>query len=199
MGGAAMEEEAVQTKGSGLHASLNWITKTYGAAAHDRVVASLPPEQRQLLRLVLPSSWYPISLASTLHEAIAEQLGGGDRASIERTFKDMSRFVAEENLSTLYRAMLILMTPERLFETLPRLWNTYFKGIEVQNVRTPNAKRGICTVTGLGHLMPYIGPSACGWLELAFSKVGGHLKVQEQNWNRGRERGNPLVFDFDWS
>jgi hypothetical protein len=192
--------EAVQTKGSGLRSALAWFAIKEGEKAKEQLVATLPPEHRaHLSRAVLPSMWYPASLVGSMQQAMASHLGTRDRQVIDRYFREMTRHVAEDNLSTFYKALLVLMTPDRMFDILPQLWGMYYKGIEVSIARVPNAKRGTCTVRGLGKLVPFMGPIACGWLELAWSKVGGKLRATEQGWQNGFDRIDPLVFDLDWS
>src|SRR5262245_2712471 len=141
-----MESEAVLVKGAGIGAGLQWFTRKYGEVARRQLIEMLPKEERDMLRTILPSSWYPVSLLSNINECIARYSDVTTRPAQEKLFKELNRWVAEENLSTLYRALLILMTPDRLFEILPRLWSTYFKGVEVEVHRTPNAPRGTCTV-----------------------------------------------------
>jgi hypothetical protein len=136
---------------------------------------------------------------ASLYEALPAFAPGRDKATLERFFRDMNRYVAENNLSTFYKAMLILMTPDRLFDILPRLWTTYFQGVEVTVTRGPGAKRGTCRVHGVGHLIPGLAPGAVGWLELAFGKVGGRLSSYEEGWRSGKDRVDPLVFHLDWS
>jgi hypothetical protein len=185
-------------KGAGIRSGLEWLEKTYGRPALDKMIASLPGELRDAARAPLASSWYPIGLLAGIYTALPTFTPARDRVALERVAKDLNRYVAEANLSTLYRALLVLMTPERLFSTLPRMWSLYFKGIEAQIVRDPDGSRGTCRVHGLGQV-PYLAPGAIGWLELAFKKVGGNLQAHEEGWAKGRDRGDPLVFHLDWS
>jgi hypothetical protein len=143
--------------------------------------------------------WYPLSVATNIYTALPELGGCRDRADIERLFKRLSGYIAEDNLSTIYRALLLIMRPNGIFDLLPRLWRTYFRGIEVTTARDGKEPRGTCTVYNLGHRVPYLGVASCGWMEFAWQKVGGRLKVSEENWQRGRDRGDPMIHHFDWS
>src|SRR5689334_565927 len=101
------------------------------------MIAGLPAEHREAARAPLPSSWYPVALLGHVYGVLPSLAPAKDRPTMERVVKDMNRYVADANLGTFYRALLILMTPDRLFETLPRMWSLYFKGIDVAITREP--------------------------------------------------------------
>jgi hypothetical protein len=189
--------EPVQIKGAGIRAALEWFRSRHGEAAYEQLLNGLSGDQRMLVRSMLPSLWYPSSLLVQLYQVLASQVTSG-RDSAGKFFWELNRNVAEQNLSTVYRAMLFVMSPDRLFDMLPRMWSMYFRGIKVENARDPKARRGTCRVSGIGHI-PYMAPGACGWLELAFSKVGSKLTSHEENWMRGQDRGEPLVYRLEWT
>lgn len=189
--------EPVQIKGAGVRAGLEWFRKRHGETAYAQLLDRLPVDQRHLVRSMLPSTWYPTSLLVQIYLGLASQMTT-DRESAGQFFRELNRNVAEQNLSTVYRAMLFVMSADRLFEMLPRMWSTYFRGVGVEITRDPNARRGTCRVRGVGHI-PYMAPAACGWLELAFSKVGSKLTSQEDNWMRGQDRADPLVYRLEWA
>jgi hypothetical protein len=192
-----MGSDGVQIKGAGLRTGLRWISKHYGEPAVEQLIEMFPAELRESARRILPSSWYPIVLLENVYNGLPKVTGRKDRAAIEQLLKELNAWVAEENLTTFYRALLLVMTPDRLFEMFPRLFDTYFRGIQVNTSREAG-NRGICTVHGLG-TVPYVVPGIIGWLEFAYRKAGGSAKIIEESWRRGIDRASPLVFHIDWA
>jgi hypothetical protein len=192
-----MTSKGVRVKGAGVRAFLQWVSKNFGEPGVEQLIDTLPDELREPARRSLPSSWYPIVVMECLYKGIPKIAGCRDRAAIEHTLKTVSAWVAEENLSSFYKALLLIMTPDRLFEIMPRLFTTYFNGIGVTTHREAG-KRGTCTVYGLG-TVPFAAPGVIGWLEFAYRKVGGTVKITEVGWERGLDRSNPLVFQIDWT
>jgi hypothetical protein len=187
----------VQIKGSGIGTGLRWIAKNFGDVTVTKLIDALPAELREPARRILPSSWYPIALLEGLYWELPRLTGRGDRAAKAELIKALNAHVAEENLTTFYKALLLVMTSSRLFDMLPRLFGTYFKGIEV-TIQRESPKKGTCKVHGLG-TVPYMAPAAIGWLTFAYRKVGSTAKITEENWDRGADKGNPLVFHLEWT
>jgi hypothetical protein len=190
-------ESGVYVKGAGLRTALEWVSKNHGNATVEQLINMMPPELRGSARKMLPSSWYPLVMLDSVYQGLPKVVGCRDRVAIEQLFMKLNAWIAEENLSTFYKALLMIMTPERLFAMVPRLFATYFKGIEV-STQPDGDKRGTCMVRGLGST-PYLAPGVFGWLDLAYRKVGGKVVVSEESWQRGIDRANPLVFHLDWS
>jgi hypothetical protein len=188
----------VEVKGAGVRSGLLWIAKNYGEQARDQLIAQLPAELRDIARTPLAASWYPVALVEHIFGAIPRIAGRTDRAGIESLMKQLNAWIAEDNLTTLYKFLLAFLTPERLTDRMPSLWTTYYRGIDA-TVQRESQQRAVCTVRGLGNLAPYIGPSGAGWLEFAYRKVGARVRVTEESWQRGLDRADPLVFHVEWS
>jgi hypothetical protein len=92
--------------------------------------------------------------------------------------------------------LLHLATPERLFEWLPRVWRSWYKGIEIEAERCDGG--GVLTVRGPGRHVPYLAPGTVGWMELVWQHIGSRLQIYEESWLRGDDRADPLVFHLDW-
>jgi hypothetical protein len=146
--------------------------------------------------LVLAASWYDVSQLATLWTKLAE-VWGPDRARVEREFRAMGRFVAEDNLTTVYRMIFSVLRPDNFVQRLPTLWHTYFAGLTVES-REQGRGRAATTVSGLGGL-PYIACVAAGWQEYCFEKVGAtSIQVTEAAWEAGRNQADPLRFAISW-
>jgi hypothetical protein len=109
----------------------------------------------------------------------------------------MGRSIAEQNLNTIYKFMLKVLSPNRLISLLPNLWNIYFREIQVIITTAPEGGRGTCTVKGLP--VPYLSQAAVGWIEYGYERVGAKTRiVTERAWESQRIAADELIFDLTW-
>src|SRR5262249_1975886 len=118
-----------------------------------------------------------------------------DAAQAEKTFRVLGRYVAEDNLTTIYKIVLAFAKPKHIMSMLPKFWQMYFGGIEVRSEAT-GPSTGVCYVTGLPFFA--ISPAACGWMELAYEKVGGSAQITERAWTAGERASSVMTFDVTW-
>jgi|GEM_PF-1313210 len=200
MADVATQSEA-KAKGTGLMSSANWIRKTYGKETLDQIAAAISPEAAESLKLPLATEWYPVSHISEIWTAVGQVAHPGSSEAFTRSLRELGRFVASDNLSTVFRVLTALIgSPEQMFRSIERFWNQYFQGIQVDNDESAlDHKRGVSRVHGLGEVS-YLAPVACGWLELGFEKVGArHIRVVEEAFSeRGEIAADPLVFRLSW-
>lgn len=185
-------------KGASLRPSFEYVESQIGAEAWQARLKTLSGDALVGCTRPLSSSWYPLECAQFIWDALVDEKFGGDARAAEPGLREVGRIVAEANLSTIYRAFLMLARPETIIRMLPRMWTTYFDGIEAVSEMV-GPQRGHCTVRGLGSLR-MLGPVASGWLSLALEKSGGASpEVRERAWERGEVSGEPLEFDLHWS
>lgn len=90
--------------------------------AWDDLVAALKPETRTIVTgSVLPGSWYPFDAFVDLVVQADEMFGDGDLA----LSKEMGRFAATANLSTVLRFLVRLSTPKTLLGKGAALWHLH--------------------------------------------------------------------------
>jgi len=190
-----------KAKGAGLMSSANWIRTTYGKETFDRIAAEISPEAAESLKRPLATEWYPASHISEIWSAVGRIAHPGDSDGFARALGELGRFVASDNLSTVFRVLIALIgTPEQMFRSVDRFWGQYFQGVRVDNDESElDARRGTSRVYGLGEVQ-YLAPVACAWLALGFEKVGARrIKVTEEAFSeRGEIAADPLVFRLDW-
>ncbi len=193
---------SAKAKGTGLMSSANWIRKTYGKEAFEQVAAAISPAAAEAMRHPLATEWYPASVISEAWTAVGRVAHPGDDPAFHRALRELGRFVASDNLSTVFRVMIALIgTPDQMFRTIERFWNQYFQGVHVDNDDAAlDRKVGVSRVHGLGEVQ-YLAPVACGWLELGFEKVGAkRIQVVEEAFSeRGEIAADPLVFRLTWA
>jgi hypothetical protein len=188
----------VTAKGTGIRSSCEFIAQRYGTATLASIVSTLPADLRNVWPNPLSSVWYPARFYGALWTSLARDVVGADRGEQSRVFHELGRYVADDNLSTVYRVLISIAWPDTLLGMTPSLWATYFDGVQVEVERDPGVKGGRVIVAGLADV-PYIGPVAAGWLTLAYEKAGARVvEVVEKNWMEGREASDRLVFEVQW-
>ncbi len=191
-----MSSGSVEVKGAAMIGAAGWIQTRFGKDGLGRILSTMAPEAREQATGALASGWYPIEVWTQLVEGAATLSQLKDRAQLAAMFNGAGSDVAREHLSTLYKFLLSLMTPDRLFGNITRLWSTYFRGMEV-TAELVAPKRGRMIVRGFGRTT-YLAPIACGWFMFAYGKVGGELRISEESWDRGLSRCDPLIFQLAW-
>lgn len=185
-------------KGGSLRPSFEYVESQVGAEVWQERLKTLSGEVLLGCTRPLASSWYPLECAQFIWDTLVDVRFDGDPFAAESALREVGRTVAEANLSTIYRAFLMLAHPETIVRMLPRMWTTYFDGIEAE-AELLGPQHGRCTVHGLGSLR-MLAPVASGWLTLALEKSGGtDPVVREAAWERGEVVGGPLHFDLHWS
>lgn len=182
-------------KGAGVVSAKAWIHRELGAATWAACLAAMPPSIATVYEQPLAFNWLPGEGLDAMFRTVAEQ--SGDRAKQDATLRAMGRYVAEDNLSTVYKMVLAVAKADHVFGLLPRLWLTYFKNIEVALMRG-SGKSGTCIV----HHAPisFLGPAASGWIEFAYSKVGcADARVTEEAFESGKVKSDQLRFLVRWS
>lgn len=188
----------VMAKGTGIRSSCDFIAARFGDETLAKIVGGLPADLREIWPELLSSVWYPARFHGALWSALAEEVIGPSQEARSRVFRELGRHVAEDNLSTVYRVLISLAWPDTLISMLPRLWRMYFDHVQVEVKRERGAKHGQVTVSGLGEV-PYLSPVACGWLELAYAKVGARdFEVVELEWQEGHIASDRMVFLLSW-
>ena len=112
-----------QVKGSMLVARLQYVRERHGAAAQERLLASLPaPDEAFLRGSLLPHGWAPYETFVSMSVAIDQMFGRGDMALCY----ELGRHAAGVNLPTLYKIFYRLGTPLFVFRKAARLWEVHY-------------------------------------------------------------------------
>lgn len=188
-----------RVKGTAIRSTSEFLNKRFGPDTMSQIVETLPPDLQTFWPNILPSMWYPAPALWTIwSECVRMKLAGEGHAEQTRFFSDVGRYIAEDNLTTVYRFLLSVLSPDRMLGAMPRLWGTYFQGVNVHVKPVSGKKEGIVSVFGLGASY-YLSPAAAGWIELAYEKCGASVvEVTEQSWQAGKTAADPYVFRQRW-
>jgi hypothetical protein len=88
----------------------------------ERVLGFLPQADRDALRSVLPSAWYPFELGQRLDEAIVTRIGQGKKHFFER----IGEASAQENLTGVHRKFLVPGDAHAFLSQAPMIYSFYY-------------------------------------------------------------------------
>lgn len=174
-----------KVKGVGLKTSIDWIKANYGEEGFKKVLEGCTASSRQDYEVVLVSAWYPTVIADALYVSFVKSGLGGSGDELDKTLLRLGLYIAETNLSTLYKVVFYFVKPNTMLGLLPRMWKAYFDGITLEvEAGSEGPNTGTCRVKGLGDFR-YISPVAGGWIDLAYRKVGARdVVVSELNYRQ---------------
>ncbi|HYM60891.1 MAG TPA: TIGR02265 family protein [Thermoanaerobaculia bacterium] len=113
--------EQGKVKGGGLQARLEFVRERSGDAAVERVLSKLSEEDRKICRQPLAGMWYPFALNERLDDAIADEMGMGDRV-----FELMGEKSASHNLTSAHRLYVATHDPHALLRRAPQIYQMYY-------------------------------------------------------------------------
>ena len=110
-----------RVKGGALVSRLEFVKERSGEKAVAGVLARLSEDDRKACAHLLTGSWYPFELNQRLDEAIAEQMGIG-----ERVFLLMGEKSAAHNLGSAHRVFVSEHDPHGLLRRTAQIYQTYY-------------------------------------------------------------------------
>ncbi len=108
-------------KGAAIQSRLEFVRERGGEPAVQRVLARLSEDDRKAAAHVLPGMWYPFELNERLDEAVAAEIGIG-----ERVFLLMGEKSAAHNLGAVHRAFIDQKDPHGLLRRASQIYQTYY-------------------------------------------------------------------------
>ena len=113
----------MKVKGGVLSARQAFVQQHFGPGAWEKVLEALPPAHRATLNgLLLPASWFPLEVCTSVDDAIVRVLGGGRREVFER----IGAASAEKNLRGAHRHFLAPGSPQEFLARAPTIYGFYY-------------------------------------------------------------------------
>lgn len=191
--------ETSSIKGAGLVSAMQHIRETHGESGLERVLDAVPTPRRSDLLQAPVRSWLPLSALDALLTAYAESsLAGDDVTDRYQALERLGGAVAERDLGSVFRPALAFVHSDRVADMLPRLWDLYFQGVEVEVRRLDVPATVEVRVSGLAcrHLVPV----ETGWLRYAWAYTGQtRIEISERAWTRGEILADPQIFRICWA
>jgi uncharacterized protein (TIGR02265 family) len=110
-----------KVKGGALLSRLTFVRENRGEEGVQRVLAALPAPDRGECAHILTGSWYPFELNEHLDDAVAAEMGMG-----EKVFELMGEKSAVQNLNGPHRAMVTKGDPHGLLRRAPQIYQMYY-------------------------------------------------------------------------
>ena len=108
-------------RGVSLISSVKYITTNFGDGGFTKIVDSLEPEDRDILRSKLhPMNWYPVKMYSAFIAAADKIFGKGD---LGMCF-EIGKYSAEDTFSGLYKVFLEMGNPHFIIRRGHIAWRT---------------------------------------------------------------------------
>lgn len=108
-------------KGVVLRSRLAYVRAHMGETVVASVLARLPEPDQQELSRVLPGSWYPFEIQERLDDAIAAEMGIG-----EKIFRLLGEQSARDNLASTHRAFVDAHDPHGLLQHAASIHEAYY-------------------------------------------------------------------------
>jgi uncharacterized protein (TIGR02265 family) len=119
--GPAYPSDMTKVKGGALQSRLAFVREHRGDEGVQRVLARLSDADRATFSQVLVGGWYPFDLNERLDEAVAAEMGMGDKV-----FLMMGEKSAMQNLTGAHRALLTEGDPHGLLRRTPQIYQMYY-------------------------------------------------------------------------
>lgn len=110
-----------RVKGGAVVSRLEFVRERGGEPAVQRVLARLSVEDRKACSQLLTANWYPFELNARLDEAIAAEMGIGDRV-----FLLMGEKSAAHNLATAHKVFVADRDPQGLLRRTAQIYKAYY-------------------------------------------------------------------------
>lgn len=168
-----------------------------GDARYAAMIARAPVSARDVLENAMSASWYPIAALDTLLNLYSRERGFRGTMDARDEFEALGRYVAEDNLTGIYRALLRVLSAHGAVPMMPRMWSQYFKEQRCQLEWDRTRTEARLTVAGLP--IAHLGAVAAGWQQAAL-RLSTHpgATVVEERYARGQMTSDPMVFRIVW-
>jgi hypothetical protein len=128
-------------KGSVYESTRAFVQHEFGAPAVERILASLPAADRELLSSVTAIAWIPVEPVLAFHRELEEQFGGNERNLAERA----GRFSAGWSMNSVLKMFVRFRSPLWLVDKGANVWSRYHALV---CARLRGWLRGVIELTG---------------------------------------------------
>jgi hypothetical protein len=160
----------IELKGAPFYGTLTCVEKLHGAATREAVMHALPPDLAEKIRTrtILVGSWYPMSWYRDLLAAVRKQGIDG-----EEQLRALGHASALVDVTTLYRALFRVLSPELVARNAGRLLSTFYRGDFRVEVKETKPGMAMVEFTGFHGMDRYCWLDAVYGFEAVFAMVGG--------------------------
>lgn len=167
--GAAYSSGVVNVKGSALAARVLWVKLNHGDAGMGRLLGQATPELKAAIEAgFAKAKWYPFDQFVELNLVIDRLFGAGDMGLL----KDLGRYSADANLTTIYRLFYKVGTTHWILGRAVRLWGAHYDSGALE-VMTRGPKTAVLRVRNFATPHKAHCLAIAGWCERSIELSGG--------------------------
>ncbi len=187
-----MQATSGKVKGGAIQSRLAFVRDHGGEGAVERVLERLAEEDRRACEHVFAAAWYPFELNQRLDEAIAAELGMGDKVFIL-----MGEKSATHNLGSTHRAFVTERDPHGLLKRAAQIYQAYYDTGHRTYERLSDTKAVLRTFESETY-STHDCLTVVGWHRKAIEMCGGtNVRVTE---TKCRARGGDVCeYVCEWS
>lgn len=169
-----MQAGEAKTKGVGFVNVKSFTRARYGDAGWDAALERMSPADREELMSIIPMGWYSLPLYARLIRVIDGLHGFGDLALV----RDLGRFEAEKDLTTIHRVLLRLANPAFIVEKAGEMWRRYHD-TGTWTIKRESPTRVSGTLDGWGCVDEALCKEAAAYMARSLELVGARGVVLE--------------------
>lgn len=179
-------------KGAPLLSRLAYVRAERGDQGVQGVLARLPIADQKACTQLLTGGWYPFELNERLDQAVADEMGLG-----QKVFLKIGEKSAEQNLTGPHRAMLSDGDPHGLLRRTPQIYQMYYDTGR-RTYEQAGERRAILRTFDAETVTPNDCLTVIGWHRKAIELCGGtNARVTE---TKCRARGAEVCeYVCEWS
>jgi len=184
----------MKVKGNIVKARQAFVRERFGHDAWERVLDSLPDDDRKILRgIVTNTAWFDFDMAKRLDDAIVATLGQGRTV----VFEEIGRASAVANLTTVHQRLLAPGNPQQFMEKADLIYRFYYdKGYRTYEPTGPSA--GILTTHEAETFSQMDCLTVIGWYKQALEMCGArNVQVTEETCRA--LGGDVCRYVFSWT
>ena len=171
-----------------------WVQLGHGAVGFDRLVSQCSADLRaNIERGFAKARWYPLGQFIELNEQVDRVFGKGDLALV----KQMGRYSADANLTTIYRLFFKVGSVQWILGRAVRLWSAHYDAGYIE-VMTRGQRGAVLRLRGFPTPHRVHCLAVAGFIERAIELSGGRRPIVNEAKCRLRD-DEFCQFDVGWA
>lgn len=175
----------ITIKGVNLSSTLNYNRKMFGDELQNKLIASLSPEDQAILnKTILDAEWYPLDPFVRYLDVLTKDVLKGSGDSLQKG----TEAVIEMQFTGIYKALLMLGSPEAFVERINTITSRYYQGINIKTEML-GKNRFKATYEGFETKHRFYEYTILGWWKKALEMLGGKNVRVELLTSLGANKG----------
>lgn len=159
-----------KSKGYTIKGALNFIENRFSKDGLERLVKSFSDEfKNEVQKSIIPSQWYPFKFQVETYEKIDKLFGSGNFEFC----KDIGRYTAEYEISTIHKLFLKVGSPDTIFKFGGLLWGRYYNKGKLE-IKIPEKYHAEAYIKDWHPISKAFCTDLFGWMEKTLQLAGAN-------------------------